>query len=193
MQIAPNPEPPPDWRTEGRTRLADKILAPDASEETRAAFSWLTLEHAFEFFVTIQFNCVLSESQVLTALKRFGAVVDHHFLGPAWSKRPSADRTFFVGTIEQGAGGNYHAHLLLHRPRGLTVLCGWREEGQEKYLTHILTEKGRRKGVCPLGDVNVRRIHEDDIERVVGYSLKQQDARWNSTGLIISTEFHRVI
>jgi hypothetical protein len=138
-----------------------------------AAFDWI-VEQDFEFLVTIQFGMVLDEIRVATAVRRFGALMDRHWLGARWSQRPAEDRTYYIGAIEEGPKrGNTHVHLMLRRPRSVPRPADWRRLGQCWHLARLFTDRARQLNICPHGDIDFKEIRDgDDKEDATSYVLK---------------------
>ncbi|HTQ58340.1 MAG TPA: hypothetical protein VMI94_27950 [Bryobacteraceae bacterium] len=198
--------PEPAWKREGRARLAE-ILHPMPNfvpqpfvslnsyqarlERQRAMPAWLqSLD--LEYLVTIKFNEELRFPEIWQRLKRIDAMLNHHWLGRDWQnfrRFPSPDRLFFVAFIERDrANYGVHAHLLLRRPRGAKVdhpRLHWR-------LPYIVTDKARRKGICPRGDIDIRQIEIESELATVDYCVKNLSQGGNSAQdrCVLSTEFH---
>ncbi len=200
----PMPNEIANWRTAARLRIAakhypppsfqpDVQVDPDSHRERRnrqiGYFDLLAFDLEFDFAVTIQFGEPLNERQIKEAVKRSGAMFDSHWLGRSWAKRASQERTFFVAVVERGKKkGNAHVHMLLRRPSvAYNVSPSWREKAQPRALSYILTERARRMGICPHGDVKIQRI--SDQAGAASYALKDLSGR-NSVDPILSSEFH---
>jgi hypothetical protein len=135
---------------------------------------WLT-KLIWEYLVTIQFGVPLQEQPILAALRRFEALVDYYWLGRGFYKMPSGERTQYIAVAERGPReGNTHVHLLLNRPPSVTPPDDWRYDAEPRVLSYIFTDQGRRRGVCPNGNIQFKRIGRDesDLARCVSYLLK---------------------
>jgi hypothetical protein len=55
----------------------------------------------------------------------------------------------------------------------------WRWDAEPKAFSKIFTDLGRRKGVCPNGDIQFKRIGsgEDDRARCVSYVITNYSGR----------------
>jgi hypothetical protein len=181
-----------DWRADARSRLASKLLPQpvflpeafpslDSYQERlrrrKAHFSWC-IEQDFEFLVTLQFGKSVDQIRVESAMKKFGAVADDYWLPGRRSKYLAAERTFFVGAVEEGPRrGNTHVHLLLRRPRYVierTVAGSWREQAQARCLTVTFSDLAHRKGICH-GGVRFDRLRDETDQMLASsYVLKDQ-------------------
>jgi hypothetical protein len=195
-----------DWREDTRKRLADKLLGkfkflpagvpnPDSFQRRvvrqRELFHWLS-QKDWEFFVTVQFGVTLVEYQVLAALKRMDLLLDQYWLGREWFRKPSAERTDFVAVPENGPkSGNTHVHLLLNPPLNATRPADWRKEREPETLTTVFTDLGRRKGVCPRGDVRFKRIGRGEHNLLVSASYLAKGFVARDAYLVLAQEFHR--
>jgi hypothetical protein len=140
---------------------------------------WL-IATIWEFLVTIQFGVPLREHLILDSVWRFGGLVDYYWLGHGFYKKPSAERTQYIGVPERGPKeGNMHVHLLLNRPPSVAVPDDWRRNAEAEAFSKIFTSMGRHKGVCPNGDIHFKRIgsSEDDQVRCVSYVLTNYSGR----------------
>ncbi len=181
-----------DWRTEHRPEflrrikaklfpqpafLPDAFPSPDSYQERLrrrdALFDWC-LEHDPEFTVTLQFGESVDDNHVAVRVEKFVALLDRYWLGAKWARQMTSERTWKVGVIEEGPKrGHTHVHLLIRRPCRLPRLSDWREREQGRFLSLHFTQLGRRKGICPRGNVRFDRLREaDDQVLAVSYALK---------------------
>jgi hypothetical protein len=198
----------PRWNSEIGNRLAKQMLPqPDFEPQEhvladslqerhrrgRALFPWL-FEQEPDFLVTIKFNEQLSNGQLRQRLRHFDAMLDRHFLGEHWAKFSSAERAFFIAFLERDANG-LHVHMLMRLPRKVSLVPAWKLVP----LSKAFTELGRRKGVCPYGDIlflgigDYRSGHNAcDQARAISYVLKDFSSGWNSE-FFLAAEFHPIL
>ena len=181
-----------DWRSAAREGIRERleaILFPsprflnenfpsaDSYQERlrrrKALFGWI-IGQDFDFAVTMQFGEDLDDARVAAAVRRFAAILDHYWLGRHWCRYQPCDRTFFVGTVEEGPKrGNTHVHLLLRLPPSVPRSTGWRRQEQSRCYSLVFSDLGRRKGVCPRGDIRFDLLRDEyDKWLATSYALK---------------------
>jgi hypothetical protein len=160
-------------------------------DRQRESARWL-LDLDFDFWVSMNSNdSTFTFERGRIAVRKFGALVDHHLLGRRWQRFQSQERTFFVAVPEH-ADGELHYHILLKLPRkARQKFQRFQDFGQG------LTRKLKRKRIFPRGDAKVDQLtgHGDvaDLEnqlKTVCYTAGDlwMEENWNN--MIISSEFH---
>src|SRR5690349_3967746 len=98
------------------------VPAPGYSKrrEFRDAWRSFLTEHSFDLHVTLMFNRPTTLEGARKDLKAWLARLDEHWLGRAWSRRPSEERTFAIAFVEHPES-NLHLHVLVRIPPSVSL------------------------------------------------------------------------
>ena len=146
------------------------------AELRREYEQWLaTLD--FELFVTLSFA---QDTRILSArwmLRDWFARIDNHYLGRAWSRKSSAERTVAIA-FPENIYTNLHHHCLLRLPDG----------AREPYegTASVLQRAWAR--IAPRGTCDVAVVH--DIAGAARYAAKQLVRPGYLDHYVIASEFH---
>jgi hypothetical protein len=140
--------------------------------------SWLA-QMNFDLFVTLNFNTERNIKGVRHQYGQWLARIDRKYLGPKWYRKPTVERTFAIGIIENPRS-NIHIHSLVTLPQrnwGISyspqslLPCCWSD-------------------VQPAGSCDVQEI-DGDLPRITSYMCKQLHRRGHLDNCIImAADFH---
>lgn len=127
----------------------------------------------FTHFITLCMNDFQTVDVVRNRVRELHGRLDRGLLGSKWYKKPSDERTFFIGFHEH-IDSNHHIHLLMRV----------KPQHEERMFQIIIPEWLH---LTPKGTVKIKPI--DRLDTCSGYCLKEQYKLQNYESFIVSTEF----